>query len=50
MLGQGVTLASAILDRLGPCGQAFAYNWKPELYERFFTLAARPKAPAAWQK
>ena len=50
ILGQGVTLASAILDRLGTYAKAFAYKWKPELNERSFILPARRKAPAAGQK
>jgi hypothetical protein len=33
-----------------PSSSPFAYKWKPELNERSFTLPARPKAPAAWQK
>jgi hypothetical protein len=43
MLGQGVMLASAILDRLGTYAQAFAYKWKLELNERslLFPLAQK---------
>jgi hypothetical protein len=33
-----------------PSSSPFAYKWEPELNERSFTLPARPKAPAAWQK